>query len=300
MNVPAAAASVARAYLCVVPARFRIAPTPSGYLHLGNGVNFALTAALAHAHDAELGLRIDDLDAARVREAYRADVGATLRWLFPGGLVGRLLRAPTRQSDRRDRYAYVLAGLRQNGLVFGCDCTRRELAAARAGGGGDVNVYPGTCAGRALDLDADGVAWRMRASGVVVRQKDRGASYQLASLTDDVDLGVTHLVRGGDLRDSTALQRVLAQALTGVSGGGDWPDFGRFGRVRAWHHPLLTDAGGRKLSKSAGDSSLAAVRARGGSAAGVFGAAGRLLGVAGLTDFAGLAAAARRVSIAWT
>ena len=278
-----------------MPPRFRIAPTPSGYLHLGNGVNFVLTAALARVHAAELLLRIDDLDAARVREAYREDVAATLAWLLPGVPLAMTVR----QSERRARYDAVLGGLRQNGLLFACSCTRRQLAAVREAAGVDINDYPGTCRDRGISLDADGVAWRMRESGVVVRQKDGAPSYQLASLTDDVDLGITHLVRGEDLRDSTSIQRVLAQAFIGVVDGTDWPDFGRFGGVRAYHHPLLTDAAGAKLSKSDGADSLRSVRERGAGPSVVFAAAGGLLGVTGITDLGGLAHAVGRSGVAW-
>ena len=282
-----------------MPARFRIAPTPSGLLHVGNGVNFVLTAALARVHGGALLLRVDDLDVARVRDAYLADIRDTIRWLLPGDLASSLASAAVQQSARRPRYASVLEGLRQNGLVFGCGCTRRQLAAARDGAGVDVNDYPGTCAGRGLDLDAPGVAWRMHGSGVVVRQKDGAPSYQLASLTDDVDLGVTHLVRGEDLRGSTAIQRVLAQALTGVAEAGDWPDYGRFGAVRAHHHDLLTDVGGRKLSKSDGATSLRAWRQGGRGPGEVYAAAARVAGVTGVTDLVGLARALRAVGVEW-
>lgn len=281
-------------------ARFRLAPTPSGYLHLGNAVNFALTAALARCHRAELFLRLDDLDAARVRPAYREDIRETLAWLLPE--YRGALASPTQQSTRVDRYAAVLAGLRDSGLVFACACSRRQLAAARAIGGVDVNDYPGTCRRRGLGLDAPGVAWRMRAGGLVVRQKDGRASYQLASLVDDTDLRVTHLVRGRDLASSTERQRGLARALAGLPRGGapaDWPDFARFAAVRAWHHGLLPGPDGRKLSKSAGASSVRAAREAGASRAGVFAKAGELAGVTGVTDLAGLTYALQRRPVDW-
>ena len=283
--------------------RFRIAPTPSGYLHLGNAVNAALTAALAAAHDAGLTLRLDDLDAARVRPAYRRDVDEVLAWLLPAAHAAGAFATPLRQSARLDRYALVLGGLRQNDLVFACACTRRQLAAARGTDAPpDVNRYPGTCRDRGLDLDAPGVAWRMRDSGLVVRQKDGRPSYQLASLTDDLDLGVTHLVRGDDLRASTALQRDLAHALAALPPGrlpADGPDFAHFAAVRAWHHPLLTGPDGAKLSKSAGATSVRALREAGAGPERVFAAAGRLVGVEGVRSLAGLTEAVGARPPAW-
>ena len=269
-----------------MPATFRLAPTPSGYLHLGNGVNFLLTAALAQSLQAQLFLRVDDSDEARVRPAYLRDIDETLRWLLPAQAHG-LLAGAVYQSRRRARYAVVLEGLRQNALVFACACSRKQLAAARHAGGQedrqdlDVNAYRGTCAMAGLDLDAPNVVWRMRDSGIVVRQRDGQASYQLASLTDDVDYGVTHLVRGEDLRASTEMQRVLAQALASEclrKVPPDWPTFGGFSDVRAWHHPLVLDGDGRKLSKSEGAQSLRALRATGYSSAVVLAKAAGLLG----------------------
>ena len=282
---------------------FRLAPTPSGYLHLGNGVNFAITAALAQAHDARLSLRIDDLDAARTREDYLLDIRETIEWLLPPALARGVLADASRQSERLDAYRGVLEGLRQNSLVFACSCSRRQLAAAREAVDIDVNDYPGTCRERGLPLDAADVAWRMRDSGVVVRQKDGQPSYQLASLTDDVIRGVTHLVRGGDLRDSTAIQHVLAQALTAplpVRTPADWPDFGRFAEVETFHHPLLTDDADAKLSKSDGADSLRALRMAGAPPSVVFAKSAEVMGVTGVTNLPTFAYALRQRTVAWT
>ncbi len=271
-------------------ATFRLAPTPSGYLHLGNGVNFVLTAALAQSRGARLLLRIDDLDQARVRPGYVRDIDETIRWLLPDLATG-LLAEPIYQSRRVRRYAAVLEGLRQNDLVFACSCSRKQLAAAQKRGGRenvDINVYPGTCAGAKLELDAPNTVWRMRDSGTVVRQRNGRVSYQLASLTDDVDHDVTHLVRGEDLRTSTAMQSVLAKALRPErlpTVPGDWPTFGAFLDVRAWHHPLLLDDDGRKLSKSDGAQSLRAMRAAGAAPAVVLAKAAQLLGAPPVESF---------------
>ncbi len=263
----------------------RLAPTPSGYLHLGNGVNFVLTAACAAAIDADLFLRIDDVDRLRTRDAYLTDIGETLHWLLPRQ-ANSLLDGMVCQSSRVSRYAEVLAGLRQNDLVFACACTRKQLAATRAAAPTNVNDYSGTCEALARDLDTVGTVWRMRESGIVVRQKEGQASYQLASLTDDVDLGVTHLVRGEDLRASTQMQRVLAKAISTHSE----PAFAAFLDVGAWHHPLVCGGDSRKLSKSAGADSLAALRHAGVHASEVLAQAAMLIGGAPVTQFDELAA----------
>ena len=264
----------------------RLAPTPSGYLHLGNAVNFAATALVAERIGGTLLLRVDDLDHARVRGAYLNDVEEALHWLLPDR-AARLWTTATYQSQRLARYGEVLAGLRAAGLVFGCACTRRQIREAQAAAGGratDVNAYPGTCRGRDLPLDAPGVAWRLdvppagaAATGTgdggvspfVVRQRDGRPAYQLASVVDDVDLGVTHVVRGEDLRASTAMQLVLAEA---------YPPLGDFAAVTFTHHGLISAPGGGKLSKSDGATSLRALAGRGLTPGEVFRIAERTLG----------------------
>ena len=255
----------------------RLAPTPSGYLHLGNGVNFALNALLAERLGGRLLLRVDDLDAARLRPAYLDDLADTLHWLLPRR-ADELLRTAVYQSGRRERYRAALALLRDRGLLYACACSRRDIRAAQEAAGlpFDVNAYPGTCRGAARALDQPDVAWRLRPDvGVrgdfVVRQRDGTPAYQLASVVDDVDLGITHVVRGVDLRASSEMQRVLAQALARVA-----PQYAAFAKTKLIHHPLITDEAGRKLSKSAGSASLRTWREAGRDPGEVFALAARL------------------------
>ncbi len=261
------------------PCRLRLAPTPSGFLHLGNGVNFLLAQRWARELGASLLLRIDDLDAERVRPAYVADVFETLAWL--GIEYSRGPRSPGEvkgewsQFARMPLYESALAALGR-GSVYACTCSRREVRSARARLG--TQRYPGTCRELGVPLATPRASWRLRSpdpatEDFIVRRRNGRPSYQLASLVDDVHFGITHVVRGEDLRESTAMQLVLAEALHEVL-----PErgFDRFRENSFWHHPLLLGPNEAKLSKSAGADSLRAARERGVGAELVFAEAERL------------------------
>ena len=263
--------------------RFRIAPTPSGFLHEGNAFNFILTALLAQEAGARLHLRIDDADAVRARPEYLADIFETLHWLGirwdegPRDAADHLARFS--QSLRSVRYEATLQSLIATGHVFACTCSRKDILAANTDGG-----YPGTCRDRAVPLDTPGVALRLRtpqdatihfdddilgpqnlhpyrlARDPVIRRRDGLPAYHIASLTDDLDFGITHIVRGEDLTASTAAQLFISQTLGGTA----------FERVRFYHHPVVKDGAGSKLSKSAGSASLRAMRAEAVPAAHVY------------------------------
>ena len=288
--------------------RFRLAPTPSGLLHIGNGVNFALTAAWAYALQGELLLRIDDLDGARVRGEFYNDIEDTLRWMDLDSM-GQVFAKASYQANRLGRYEEVLDSLRQNDLVYACTCSRKEVRAQQEAAGGDINAYSGTCRDSEISLDAPNVNWRLKldeggvevtwleglgqgkpekktfASDFVIRQRNGRPSYQLASVVDDIDMGITHIVRGKDLWDSTIMQLVLAKALPDEA----FPQlvhspFEAFAKTRFWHHPLVADLQGRKLSKSDGDSALRYMRDRRWGSDIVYREAGLLMDVAEVND----------------
>lgn len=250
-----------------MPERTRIAPTPSGYLHAGNAVGFLITARLAREHGASLRLRIDDLDAERARPEFIADIFASLTWLGircdAGPSSPAEHDAVGSQLARVPGYNKLLDQLALGGHLYACSCSRRELIAC-------------TCSDRHIALDAPAVSWRLRVPetcpvnikglvgdsrvdlGVllhdpVLRQRNGRPAYQIASLADDVDHGITFIVRGADLLPSTACQLYLAHLL-GLSA---------FTDVRFLHHPLITDERGDKLSKSEGAASLIAMREAG-------------------------------------
>jgi len=267
-----------------VPIIGRLAPTPSGYLHLGNAVNFVLTWLLVRRAGGTLHLRIDDLDRARLRRPYLENIFRVIDWLgldYDHGPTGpddflrhhsQLLHLPA--------YNRVLRRLAQRpGLLYGSGRSRTE---------------DGAPAG--LPLATPGAAWRARVPGAtlvsfadgwqsavqvalaaempdfVVRKKDGVAAYQLASVVDDLRLGTTLLVRGHDLLPSTAAQLWLAAQL---------PETAGFNAtcIRFFHHALLTNAAGHKLSKSTQAAGEAGVLAHPDGPPGVYRAVAALLGL---------------------
>lgn len=258
--------------------RTRIAPTPSGYLHAGNIFSFIITAGLARRYGASILLRIDDLDIGRVRPAYIEDIFETLSFLGIPWDEGP--RNPDdfhrhwSQRIRLNKYESLLHVLRASGHLFGCDCTRTRMS------GGHRCV----CVERALDLSKPGIAWRLLTDthnrivqrdlirGAVVeplpisvqfpilRKRDGDPAYHVASVSDDVDHGVDLIVRGVDLLDSTLLQCQLAS----------FASLDSFCQVTFYHHPLIMDTSGRKLSKSAGDGSVSDLRKAGANRRDVF------------------------------
>lgn len=257
--------------------RTRIAPTPSGYLHEGNGFAFVLTALLAEHHGAQLLLRIDDIDRGRYRAVYVADILKTLRWLGISWTDGPRnlddFEAHWSQQQHLLRYVDALEKLVGTGLVYACTCSRRDVRTASRDGS-----YPGTCRDKGWPLDHPGAAWRIRVPAqtslyfsdltgqqqhfddlarrmgdFVIRGKNGLPAYQVVSLADDLHYGCDLIVRGEDLLDSTLAQLYLARLV----GAAD------FGRVRFLHHPLVRDAQGVKLSKSQAATDLRSWRAQG-------------------------------------
>lgn len=254
----------------------RIAPTPSGFLHLGNALSFMITAALARQTKATLLLRIDDLDRERVDKAYVEDIFETLDFL---GI--KYSEGPRNYNEYEERWSQLhrlalynsaLQRLKDGGHIFACNCSRTEILKQN----GDT-IYPGTCRQKNIPLDTPGVSWRLHTDrtrllhvkspegnisesvlpasmqNFVVRRKDERPSYQLSSLADDIHFGVDLIIRGQDLRDSTLAQLYLATLL----------DEKDFLRTAFFHHPLIESAPGQKLSKSAGDTSIQYLRRAG-------------------------------------
>lgn len=253
--------------------RTRIAPTPSGFLHLGNAYSFALTAAMARNAGASIFLRIDDLDQPRAKPEFVQDVFDTLQFLDipwdegPRNAVEFYIEFS--QLKRMDLYRKALQELKDGGHVFACSCTRTTDRA-------DC-----TCREKNLSLDEEGLAWRMRTDALneavpeemqefIVKKKDGFPAYQLTSLVDDCHFGIDFIVRGEDLRPSSAAQTFLAQKLGYTS----------FLHSTILHHPLLTDADKQKLSKSAGSTSIQFLRKQGKTREDVYNMIAQLAGLA--------------------
>lgn len=238
----------------------RFAPSPTGPLHAGSLVAALASYLDARANGGQWLLRIEDVDTTRCRDAH---VEPILNCLRAHGLDwdGEVMV----QSRRTQRYEAALASLAAAGWLFGCACTRREIA-DNAMAGVDGPVYPGTCRERGLPLEANAVRMKASPSGpgtnatssplrfvdqvqgevvqhlardvgdFVLKRRDALFTYQLAVVVDDADSGVTHVVRGADLIDSTARQIHLYAAL-----GLALPAY--------LHIPVMANAAGEKLSK---------------------------------------------------
>lgn len=279
---------------------FRFAPSPNGYLHLGHAFSAILNAEAAAATGGRLLLRIEDIDVARARAEFETAIFGDLAWL------GIAWEEPVlRQSDRFEIYRDALGELDRLGLLYPAFLSRRDIRAAI----GDLESegrdwprdpdgaphYPGAerdwpetrrrdemASGRpyALRLDTAralsglaGLTWRERDpfgiepdltvkaeptvwGDVILARKDTPASYHLAVTVDDAFQGVTDIVRGLDLKPATGVHRLL-QDLLGLP------------EPLYFHHRLILDQDGRKLSKSEGSAGLKNLRQGGVTPAGI-------------------------------
>ncbi len=261
--------------------RGRIAPSPTGHLHLGHARTFWTAYQRSLSRGGTLILRNEDLDRDRVRpefvEAFLEDLHwFGIRWQEGPDCGGA--HAPYSQSERSAGYRTAFEALRDAGRLFPCTCSRKDIqAAVRAPHAADDEpIYPGTCRDRsAAEVPAGRpVSWRFRVpDGEVLSWSDEGQgpqswiagrdfgdfvvlrpdgvpSYQLACVVDDHAMGVTEVVRGADLLVSTARQILLYRAL-----GWNPPDF--------FHCPLMTDEHGVRLAKRHDALSLRALRDQG-------------------------------------
>jgi glutamyl-tRNA synthetase len=255
-----------------LPGSGRFAPSPTGPLHVGNLRTAVLAWLFARSAGAPFLLRIDDLDRAGSRDEH---VRSHLADLAALGIAGD--GPVVRSSQRFDRCEAALARLDADGLLYPCYCTRREVQAAVAAPHGPLpeGAYPGTCrrlsrAERsARRAEGRRPAWRVLAGGervevvdrlhgrfagvvddFVVRRGDGAPAYQLAVVVDDHDQGVTEVVRGDDLLDTTPRQVWLARRL-----GLAVPSYA--------HVPLVLGPDGRRLAKRHGAVTLADLRVRG-------------------------------------
>ena len=237
--------------------RGRIAPSPTGLLHLGHAQTFATAQSRCRAENGTLIYRNDDLDGPRCKPEFAQAAMEDLRWY---GL--RWDEGPYSQSERMPLYIAAFEKLRAGGFLFPCKCSRKEVAAALSAphAGDDEPLYPGTCRNAKTDVSRAGINWRFRVppgrevrfidghfgeqiavagkdfGDVLIWRKDDFPSYQLACVVDDAELRITEVVRGADLIASTFRQILLHEAL-----GNPPPAF--------YHCPLVTDENGARLAK---------------------------------------------------
>ena len=261
-------------------------------MHLGHVVNAIYVWGLAQALGGRVLLRIEDHDRQRARTAFERALLDDLDWLgfaaavYPTACY-RQGPCDGRQSERDAIYRGVLAPLVDAGLIYGCRCSRADLAEVSAAAG--ERCYPGTCRDAGLPLD-EGLNWRLRMTpggetfddGVLGRQeqdpsaqcgdlllRDRlgNWTYQCTATIDDFVQGVTLVVRGEDILHSTGRQIRFARLL------------GRATPAVFAHHPLVMKSAAQKLSKADRDTGIADLRGAGWTAAGLIGCAAHLVGL---------------------
>lgn len=263
--------------------RGRLAPSPTGYLHLGHARTFWVAWQRARAAGGRLVFRNEDLDSQRSKPEFVRAMLQDLRWLGldwdegpdVGGPFG-----PYSQSQRRSSYLGIWRRLRDSGFIYPCACSRKDLERALEAPHEDDDEipYPGTCrrqleTARSWDSPT-GISWRFRVpdgetiafedlccgkqnftagtdfSDFLVWRRDDIPAYQLAVVADDTAMQITEVVRGADLLKSTARQLLLFRAL-------------RLEPPRYFHCPLLFDEHNVRLAKRHDSLSLRALRAQG-------------------------------------
>jgi glutamyl-Q tRNA(Asp) synthetase len=256
----------------------RFAPSPTGPLHLGHAYSALLAHDMAVERNGTFLLRIEDIDQARCRSEWEAQIFDDLHWLritWPEPVL--------RQSGRLNEYRAALAQLGAMGLTYACTCTRGDIRAALSAPqegviGPDGPVYPGTCRGQqgngAIRLNMAAAMARLgdveyletgenagrtvisrstlvdQVGDIVLARRDIGTSYHLSVVVDDSAQGITHVVRGADLAGATPIHVVL-QRLLGL-------------RTPIYHHHrLIRDDAGKRLAKRDDARALANYRAEG-------------------------------------
>ncbi len=250
--------------------RTRFAPSPTGFLHLGSARTALFNWAYARHHGGTFVLRIEDTDRERSTVESEAALIDGLRWLGLDWDEG-----PYRQSERGDRHTAVVEQLISEGKAYRCVCTKEELEerkeATLAAGG--KWTYDGRCrdAGYGADCGEHTVRLRLPEEGVlgwddlvfgpsgqdaseigdkIIQRSDGGALFHLSVVVDDIDMGITHVIRGADHHANTPFQVALYQAM-----GAELPHFA--------HVPLIVGPSGKKLSKRRDPVSIEAFRAQG-------------------------------------
>jgi len=248
--------------------RGRLAPSPTGLLHLGHARTFWIAARRASEHNGALILRNEDLDPQRSRADFKQSMMEDLRWLgirWSEGPDCSGEYGPYSQSERRNYYLEAWRRLRYEGFIYPCTCSRKDLAQAATApnDNDDEPIYSGRCRGRndaSTFSDPAGVNWRFRVpdgeevsfddknlgrhcyvagrdfGDFLVWRRDDVPAYQLAVVVDDAAMRISEIVRGADLLKSTARQILLHRAL-------------RLRPPSYFHCELVRDADGIRLAK---------------------------------------------------
>lgn len=271
----------------------RFAPSPTGFLHLGHIAHLLYVCGLAARERAQILFRIEDHDQTRCRPEYEEAIIADLKWL---GLAdpaaeGFDLSHPSRQSTRCSSYEALAKELFDKGLVYGCSCSRKQVALRTHSlqqEGLEIR-YDGFCRDRGLPFAGHhGLRLRLPATDVTfvdqrlgpitqnpqtqcgdlqIRERSGLWTYQFAVVADDREASISWIIRGEDILPSTGRQILLAQTL------------GQTVRPQYFHHPLIVDQSGRKLAKRDRDFAITQRRLRGESPNAILGEAAFAVGL---------------------
>lgn len=264
--------------------RSRLAPSPTGEMHTGHLLHLIHVFGIARKTSADIVYRMEDHDRLRCRPEFAEQWKSDLRWL--GFTTGD--EAWSVQSEHAERYTQLLEHLREAGLVYACTCSRKMIeerraatrisgsgSAADAGSGSSGSGYDGFCRNRGLPFsDQSGVRLQLNAESqgfVDLRLGERTSvdhadpllrdnrglfTYQFCVVADDIVEDVNLIIRGEDLLESTAQQLQMRRLFAPLLGK-------EYSGVAFYHHPLLYDESGRKLSKTHQSLHLRAMRAAG-------------------------------------
>jgi glutamyl/glutaminyl-tRNA synthetase len=229
----------------------RLAPTPSGYIHIGNIFNFLLNWLWAKSNGGKVLLRIDDADAERKRKEYVEDIFRVLDWLQLDWDIGPAgpddFEKNWSQTRRTDLYNETLNELLKKEMLFACTCSRKQICNCE---NKHIPLTQANAAWKIKILNGSAVSFNDNILGTikitlqpfVVKRKNGLAAYQLCSLVDDKHFQVTHIGRGEDLKEPTAMQIYIDSVLKESY----------LKNCIFWHHSLVNNNDGIKLSKSAG------------------------------------------------
>lgn len=235
--------------------KIRFAPSPTGYLHEGHLLSALYVWAAAKKWDLSIHLRIEDHDRGRARPEYIESIYDDLEWF------GFKWDSQSIQSERISLYEAALATLENQGLVYPCYCSRKQLEEENPKSETGEIIYQGKCRALRMAAPADAphnlrviipdkvISWhdmrlgdfsenpKLQCGDFPIRDREGQWTYQFAVCVDDIEEGITHIVRGEDIRSSTARQIALMRML------------GRETPPLYLHHPLIVDPAGKKLSK---------------------------------------------------
>ncbi|MDB9786795.1 glutamate--tRNA ligase family protein [Bacteriovoracaceae bacterium] len=226
----------------------RIAPTPSGIPHLGNAINFAIIHIISRIYDTKLSLRIDDADTKRFRNEYLESIFSLLNWLEidtegPKS-VTQFHQDGFSQTHRFQQYKIWVEELLDKKLAYCCNCSRKDIL-NRTGG----MTYDGFCQSKEIAFHSKETTVRIQDQHFILWTKEDSPSYQLVSTWEDCQNDVDLIIRGNDLKESSGFQCHLAKLLNQQN----------FCKVHFFHHSLILDSSGEKLSKSSGKNTQSSI-----------------------------------------